>query len=76
MIEKLPFGVGASINMPPLFCWLNYKFWDVRMKIFVDSIYRGIWDAIAYGPLVRIFEKDVFIEKPWSQWTKSESKIA
>jgi len=38
MAEKLPFGEGASINRPPLFCGLNYQFWKVRMKIFVESI--------------------------------------
>ena len=46
MAEKLPFGEGASINRPPLFCGLNYQFWKVRMKIFVESLDRGIWDAI------------------------------
>jgi len=46
MAEKLPFGEGASINKPPLFCGLNYQFWKVRMKIFVESLDKGIWDAI------------------------------
>jgi len=46
MAEKLPFGEGASINRPPLFCGLNYQFWKVRMKIFVESLDKGIWDAI------------------------------
>jgi len=44
------------------------------MKIFVESIDRGIWDAIVNCPFVPKTEKDnVFIEKPWSQWTKNES---
>jgi len=76
MVVTLSFGVGASTNRPPLFCGLNYQFWEVRMKIFVDSNYRGIWDDIVNDPFVHKFEKDVFIEKPWSQWTESESKIA
>jgi len=42
MTEKLPFGKGASINRPPLFCGLDYQLWKVRMKIFVESIDRGI----------------------------------
>ena len=46
MAEKLPFGEGASINRSPLFCRLNCQFWKVRMKFFVESIDRGIWDAI------------------------------
>jgi len=47
------------------------------MKIFVESIDRRIWDAIVNGLFVPKFEKDdIFIEKPWSQWTESESKRA
>jgi len=42
MAEKLPFEEGASINKPPLFCGLNYKYWKARMKIFVESIDQGI----------------------------------
>ena len=45
------------------------------MKIFVESIDRGIWDAIENDPFVPKFEKDnVFIEKTCSQWTETESK--
>ena len=77
MTEKLPFGEGASINKPPLFCGLNYQFWKVRMKIFVESLDKGIWDAIENDPFIPKFEKDyVFIEKPWSQWSDAENKRA
>ena len=65
MTEKLPFGEGASKNRRPLFYGLNYQFWKVRMKIFVESINRGIWNSITNGPFVPKLEKDyVFIEKP------------
>jgi len=77
MDEKLPFREGASINRSPLFCGLNYQLWKVRIKIFVESINRRIWDAIVNDPFVPKIEKDdVFIEKPWSQWTESETKKA
>jgi len=77
MAEKIPFGEGASINRSPLFCGLEYQLWKVRMKIFVESIDRGIWDAIVNGPCVPKIEKyDVFIKKPWSQWIESETKKA
>jgi len=77
MVEKLPFGECASINRLPLFCGLNYQFWKVKIKIFGESIHREIWDAILNGPFVPKFEKyDIFIEKPWSQWTETESKKA
>jgi len=77
MAEKLPFGEGASIKRSPLFCGLHYQLWKVRMKIFVESIDRGIWDAIVNDPFVPNIENDdVFIKKPWSQWTESETKNA
>jgi len=65
--KKLPFREGASIYIPPLFCGLNYQLLKVRMKFFVESINRRIWDAITNGPFIPKLEKyDVFIEKPWS----------
>jgi len=68
MPDRLPCGDGASINRPPLFCSLNYQFWKVRMKIFMESLDKGIWDAIENGPFIPKFEKDrSSIEKPWSQ---------
>ena len=77
MAEKLSFGEGASINRPPLFCGLNYQFFKVRMKIFMKSIDRGIQDVIVDGSFVpRVEKDDVFIEKPWFQWTETESKRA
>jgi len=77
MVEKLPFGEGASINKPPLFCGLNYQFWKVRMKIFVESLDKRIWDAIENDPFIPTFEKDgSSIENPWSQWTDAENKKA
>jgi len=43
----------------------------------VKSINRGIWDAIENGHFIPKVKKDnVFIEKSWSQWTKSEKKRA
>jgi len=61
MAEKLPFGEGTSINRSPLFCGLNYQLWKVRMKIFVESIDRRIWDAIVNGPFIPMLEKDKVI---------------
>jgi len=65
MADRLPFGASASINRPPLFCGLNYQFWKMRMKIFVESLDKGIWDAIENCAFVPKFEKDgSSIEKP------------
>ena len=57
MADRLPFGEGASINRPPLFCGLNYQFWKVRMKIFVESLDKGIWDAMKMAPLFQNLKK-------------------
>jgi len=52
MVDKLPFGEGAFVNRPPLFGGLNYQFWKVRMKIFMHSTDKGIWEAIENGSFI------------------------
>jgi len=75
MADKMPFGEGASINRPPLFCGVNYQFWKVRMKIFIHSTYKSIWESIENGLFVPQVKKDyVLVDKPSSEWTKAESK--
>jgi len=77
MAGKLPFEEGASINKPPLFFCLNYKYWEAGMKIFVESIDQGTWDAIENDPFIpKIKKSESFIKKPWSQWTNEESEKA
>jgi len=44
--NKLPFPEGAFIHKPPMFSGVNYQFWKVRMKIFIEFIDCGIWNAI------------------------------
>ena len=64
MAGELSFEEGASINKPPLFCCLNYKYWEAKMKIFVESIDKGIWDAIKNGPFIPKIKKNrSFIKK-------------
>ncbi|XP_068503940.1 uncharacterized protein [Phaseolus vulgaris] len=47
------------------------------MKIFVESLDKGIWDAIENGPFIPKLENDgVSIKKPWSQWTDAKNKRA
>ena len=77
MAGKLSFEEGASIYKPPLFCGLNYKFWEARMKIFIESIDKRIWDSIENGPYIPKLKKDnSFIAKPLSKWPKDECKMA
>jgi len=75
MADKLPFGEGASINRPPLFCGVNYQFWKVRMKIFMHSTDKGVWETNENGPFIPQVKRDeVLIDKPSSEWTEAESK--
>jgi len=47
------------------------------MKIFVESIDQGIWDAIENGHFIPKIEKaESFTRKPWSQLTNEESEKA
>jgi len=41
--SKLPFADSASIHRPPMFCGLNYKFWKIRMQIFIESMLLKIY---------------------------------
>jgi len=55
----------------------NYPFWKVKMQIFVESIDRGIWDAILNGPLVPTITVNNLQEpKPFSQWNVEENRRA
>jgi len=50
--NKLPFVEGAFIHRLPMFYEVNYHFSKVRMKIIIESIDRGIWNAIVNGPYI------------------------
>ncbi|XP_068504362.1 uncharacterized protein [Phaseolus vulgaris] len=61
--------------MSPLFCGVNYQFWKVRMKIFIHSTDKGIWESIENGPFVpQVKKDDVLVDKPSSEWTGAKSK--
>jgi len=75
--NKHPFVEGASIDRPPMVCGLNYQFWKVKMRIFIESIDRSVWDAIVNGPYVpKLLINNVYVDKPWCDWTSEESKKA
>jgi len=74
MVEnKLPLAEGASIRRPPMLSGINYQFWKIRMKIFIESIDQGIWDAIINGLYTpKHIVENVQVDKPWNQWTEEE----
>jgi len=73
--NKLPFVEGASINRPPMFSGVNYQFWKVKVKIFIESIDRGIWNAIVNGPYVPVHDMNgVSIEKSFDEMSEVDNK--
>jgi len=76
MVEnKLPFAEGASIHRPPMFSEINYQLWKVRMKMFIESTDRGIWNAIVNGPYVPMtVVNGVSIVKSFDELSEVENK--
>ena len=72
---KVFFAEGSSINRPPMFNGMNYAFWKIRMKIFMESIDSCIWEAVDHGPYVPMqVVKDEEVVKPRFEWSESEKK--
>ena len=40
---------SQSLNVPPFFDGSNYAFWKVRMRAFLFSIDKSVWDAVENG---------------------------
>jgi len=75
--NKLLFEKVASINRPPIFCGVNYQFWKVRMRIFIESFDRGVWDAILSGLFIpKVVIVGQCANKQWSDWIGNKSKKA
>jgi len=52
MADKSIFGEGASLNKPPLFCGQNYPIWCIKMKFFIQSLDKNIWNVISNNTYV------------------------
>jgi len=60
-----------------MFSGMSYAFWKIRMKIFMESIDFGIWEAVIDGPFVPMqVIKDEIVKKSRSDWSESETKKA
>ena len=56
---------------------MNYAFWKVRMRIFMESIAALIWEAVVNGPYVPMqVVKDEEVVKPRSEWNETERRKA
>jgi len=49
---KVLFAEGSAVNRPPMFNGMNYAFWKIRMRIFMESIDALIWEVVVHGPYV------------------------
>jgi len=73
--NHLPFAEGASINRHSIFSGVNYQFWKVRTQIFIESIDKGIWNAIVNGPYVPMHVVDgVSVVKSFDELSDIENK--
>jgi len=73
--NKLSFAERASIHRSPMFSRVDYQFWKVRMKIFIESIDRGIWNAIVNGPYIPVSDVNgISVVKPYDELTAIENK--
>jgi len=66
--NKLSFAEGPSIHRPPMFSDISFHFWKLRMQIFVESIDKGIWDALVNGPYIpKCLVENKQVDKPWTE---------
>ena len=40
---------GQSLIIPPLFDGINYVYWKVRMRVFLQSLDEKVWQAVEIG---------------------------
>ena len=57
---------SQSLNAPPYFDGSNYAFWKVRMKAFLCSIDKTVWDAVEIG-----WTKPEAAKSTWDEAAKS-----
>jgi len=60
-----------------MFSGVNYQFWKIGMKIAIESIEQGIWNAIMNEPFIlKHTINDKKVDKPWNLWIEDEKKKA
>ena len=40
---------GQSLIIPPLFDGINYAYWKVRMRVFLQSLDEKVWQVVEIG---------------------------
>jgi len=58
-----------------MFFGVNCQFWKVRMKIFIESIDHGIWNAIVNGAYIPMsVVNGVSVVKSFDELSEAENK--
>jgi len=58
-----------------MFYGVNYQLWKVIMKIFIESIDQGIWNAIVNGSYIPVsVVNGISVVKPFDELTDVENK--
>ena len=61
---------GHSLVIPPHFDTNNYAYWKVRMKAFLKSIDKKVWNSVEYG-----WEKPITPINKWSTFQKEATVL-
>ena len=70
-------GPKGAYDRAPIFTGENYGYWKALIRINVNSVDKGIWDAIQNGPneITMTNEEGVTIPKPEAQWDANDWKL-
>ena len=73
--KEITFKEGASLNRPSLVEWEHFSFWQKRMKIFIQSINLGAWNAVVKGPFTSTNEVNgELVPKEWDEMKYYEKR--
>ena len=71
--NALGFLEGQAINRPPLLVGSNYRFWKCRMRIFIRTQNRLLWNVVENGPYeIRNKEENDYNDDDWKKLDMNE----
>ena len=66
---------GQSTHRPPLFNGVDYNYWKVRMRVYLQSIDYALWRIVEDGPFVPTkSDKDKLIPKDPSEFDEDDER--
>ena len=63
---------------PPLFDRMNYAYWRVRMRSFINTLDEKAWKSVLSGwsPPTKRDDEGKIVHKPELEWLSKEDKLA